>query len=73
MAIPESSNTFEQQRQPFRQLRKIRDNIAASLGIQLTHLSMGMTGDFAAAILEGATWIRIGSAIFGPRINSGEI
>ena len=73
MTIPESSNTFEQQRQPFRQLRKIRDNIAASLGIQLTHLSMGMTGDFAAAILEGATWIRIGTAIFGPRINSGDI
>ena len=73
MAIPESSNTFEQQRQPFRQLREIRDDIAATLGMQLPHLSMGMTGDFAAAILEGATWIRIGTAIFGPRINSGDI
>ena len=73
MAIPEPSNSFEQQRQPFRQAREIRDNIADILDIQLPHLSMGMSKDFAAAIIEGATWIRIGTAIFGPRINSGDI
>ena len=73
MAIPEPSNSFEQQRQPFRQAREIRDNIADILDIQLPHLSMGMSKDFAAAIIEGATWIRIGKAIFGPRINSGDI
>ena len=73
MAIPEPSNSFAQQRQAFRQAREIRDNIADILDIQLPHLSMGMSKDFAAAIIEGATWIRIGKAIFGPRINSGDI
>ena len=72
MVIPEPSNSFEEQRQTFRQVRQIRDNIAEILGIQLPHLSMGMTKDFPAAIIEGATWIRIGNAIFGPRIKSGD-
>jgi uncharacterized pyridoxal phosphate-containing UPF0001 family protein len=38
-----------------------------ALGLPLTELSMGMSGDFEAAIAHGATWIRVGTAIFGPR------
>jgi uncharacterized pyridoxal phosphate-containing UPF0001 family protein len=45
----------------FRQLRGLRDAIG------LTHLSMGMSGDFEVAIEEGATFVRIGRAIFGAR------
>ena len=67
MTLPKATTEFAKQRIPFRNLRELRDNIGAALGIQLPHLSMGMTGDFAAAIIEGSTWIRIGSAIFGPR------
>ena len=73
MIIPKSSNSEKLEREPFRQTREIRDDIAKFLGIQLPHLSMGMTKDFTAAIAEGATWIRIGRAIFGPRTNSGDI
>lgn len=52
----------------FKRLRKIRDTItAASPHIRLPELSMGMTGDFEAAIAEGATLVRIGTAIFGDR------
>jgi pyridoxal phosphate enzyme (YggS family) len=50
----------------FRQLRELRDH-AARQGHDLPRLSMGMTGDFPLAIAEGATEIRIGTAIFGPR------
>jgi hypothetical protein len=51
----------------FRLLRDIRDRIAGETGLQLPHLSMGMTGDFEVAIEEGATFVRIGTAIFGER------
>jgi pyridoxal phosphate enzyme (YggS family) len=50
----------------FRQLRELRDQ-AQQLGHLLPRLSMGMSGDFALAIAEGSTEIRVGSAIFGPR------
>lgn len=73
MTIPEASSDFAKQRIPFRKLRELRDNIAEGLNVRLPHLSMGMTGDFEAAIVEGATWIRIGTAIFGPREKSGDI
>ena len=59
----------EGSRPMFRRLRELRDEIAG-LGIPnapMRHLSMGMTGDFEVAIEEGATLIRIGTAIFGPR------
>ena len=72
MVIPALSDSFEKQRQYFRNTREIRDYIVETLGIQLPHLSMGMTEDFKAAIIEGSTWIRIGKAIFGPRTYSGE-
>jgi pyridoxal phosphate enzyme (YggS family) len=59
----------EGSRPMFRRLRELRDDLAA-LGqgnVTARHLSMGMTGDFAVAIDEGATLIRIGTAIFGSR------
>jgi pyridoxal phosphate enzyme (YggS family) len=67
MAIPEPSDDFEVQRQRFRQLREARDNLLARGHDQCQHLSMGMSSDFEAAIAEGATMIRIGTEIFGPR------
>lgn len=73
MAIPSPSPDFEEQRQAFRALRLLRDDIAARLGVRLadfSDLSMGMSGDMVAAIAEGATWLRIGTAIFGPRNTS---
>ena len=51
----------------FAQLRTLRDQIAAENQIDLPTLSMGMSDDFGAAIKEGATLIRLGTAIFGPR------
>jgi len=48
-------------------LRELRQDIAAALGVALPHLSMGMTGDFEAAVEEGATLVRIGTALFGRR------
>ncbi len=54
----------------FRQLRVCRDRAQAS-GFDLPRLSMGMSGDFHLAIAEGATEVRIGSALFGDRVGSG--
>lgn len=51
----------------FAALRRFRDAQAARLGVALPVLSMGMSGDFREAIAEGATWVRIGTAIFGTR------
>jgi pyridoxal phosphate enzyme (YggS family) len=54
-------------RRAFATLRELRDRLAPGLGLPLPELSMGMSGDFEAAIEEGSTMIRIGSALFGPR------
>jgi PLP dependent protein len=51
----------------FRQLRSLRDETAQQLGVALPILSMGMTDDYAIAIEEGATMLRLGRALFGPR------
>ena len=66
MAIPEASDDPIEQRKPFRQLREIADSIRAA-GVPLDTLSMGMSHDLEAAIAEGATIVRIGTAIFGER------
>jgi pyridoxal phosphate enzyme (YggS family) len=66
MAIPQAANDFEQQREPFRRLRAHLEALRAC-GIALDTLSMGMSADKDAAIAEGATMVRIGSAIFGRR------
>ena len=52
----------------FRSLRNTLKSINEKLGTNLEELSMGMTGDYAVAISEGATMVRIGTAIFGERI-----
>ncbi len=66
MTIPEPALDLEVQRRPFRQLRETMLNLNRN-GFGLDTLSMGMTDDMEAAIAEGASWIRIGTAIFGPR------
>ena len=66
MAIPRPEPDFESQRVPFRLLREILDDLNAK-GLGLDTLSMGMTRDLEAAIAEGATIVRIGTAVFGPR------
>ena len=66
MAIPEPTDDPEAQRRPFRQLRELSEHIGAA-GIPLDTLSMGMSHDLEAAIAEGATIVRIGTAIFGER------
>ncbi len=70
MAIPPPSDDFDEQRRYFRRLRKIHDTLQAN-GIMLDTLSMGMTGDLEAAIAEGSTMLRIGTALFGPRHPTG--
>src|SRR5262245_34127530 len=55
------------QRRTFRDLRGLRDRIKEEEGVWLQTLSMGMSGDYASAVAEGATVIRLGTALFGPR------
>ncbi len=66
MAIPPLLPDPEQVRPFFRRLRALRDKLQSE-GLPLVELSMGMTSDFEVAIEEGATMVRIGTAIFGPR------
>jgi pyridoxal phosphate enzyme (YggS family) len=66
MAIPAASDDMVRQRLPFRRLREIGESIRAA-GVPLDTLSMGMSHDLEAAIAEGATIVRIGTAIFGAR------
>lgn len=67
MCIPPFFDDPEKARPYFVELRELRDKIARSLGRVLPVLSMGMSHDFAVAIEEGATEVRIGTAIFGAR------
>jgi pyridoxal phosphate enzyme (YggS family) len=67
MAIPPLADDAELSRPYFVKLRCLRDALQDHLGIALPHLSMGMSHDFEVAIAEGATMIRVGTAIFGPR------
>jgi pyridoxal phosphate enzyme (YggS family) len=66
MAVPAPADDVAGQRRPFAKLRKLRDQLNLQ-GLQLDTLSMGMSHDIAAAIVEGATMVRIGTAIFGDR------
>ncbi|AGA32009.1 alanine racemase domain protein [Thioalkalivibrio nitratireducens DSM 14787] len=66
MALPPPSTDPTEQRRPFRRLRELLDRLNAR-GHRLDTLSMGMSGDLEAAILEGATLVRVGTALFGPR------
>ncbi len=69
MTIGALSADPEPVRRSFRCLRRLRDELAAAAipGVRLDCLSMGMSGDFELAIAEGATLVRLGSALFGPR------
>ena len=66
MIIPKMEKTLQQQRAVFGRCRELRDKLNAR-GFHLDHLSMGMSGDMEAAIAEGATMLRIGTALFGER------
>ncbi|MET3132383.1 pyridoxal phosphate enzyme (YggS family) [Oxalobacteraceae bacterium GrIS 1.11] len=66
MAIPEPADSFERQRAAFCRLRLLYEQLRAG-GLALDTLSMGMSADLRAAIVEGATIVRVGSAIFGTR------
>jgi pyridoxal phosphate enzyme (YggS family) len=66
MAIPEPAGDLAAQRAPHRALRALFETLCAQ-GLALDTLSMGMSADLEAAILEGATMVRVGSAIFGAR------
>jgi pyridoxal phosphate enzyme (YggS family) len=67
MAIAREGAAESELRRTFASVRELRDRTAAACGQPLPELSMGMSDDFAAAIREGATMVRIGTAIFGPR------
>ncbi|MCE5238634.1 YggS family pyridoxal phosphate-dependent enzyme [bacterium] len=68
MTIPPAADDPEASRPYYRRLRELREQLAAQYpGQNLRHLSMGMSHDYAVAVSEGATIVRIGTAIFGPR------
>jgi pyridoxal phosphate enzyme (YggS family) len=69
MTIAPYSPEPEKSRPHFAGLRDLRDKIEADTSLRLPVLSMGMSGDFAVAIEEGSTCVRIGTALFGERIN----
>ena len=66
MSIPEPAGDVEAQRAPHRALRELFERLRAE-GLELDTLSMGMSSDLEAAVLEGATIVRVGTAIFGAR------
>jgi pyridoxal phosphate enzyme (YggS family) len=67
MTVPPYSPIPERVRPVFQQLRELKQKCEDTLGAPLPHLSMGMSGDFEVAVEEGATIVRIGSALFGER------
>ncbi len=66
MTIPPQHPDPERARPVFRRLRELRDELARVLGTSLPHLSMGMSDDVEVAVEEGATFVRLGRALFGP-------
>ena len=67
MTVAPWARDAEKVRPVFRRLRELKEECEQKLGAPLPHLSMGMSGDFEVAIEEGATMVRIGTALFGPR------
>lgn len=67
MAVPPAPTRPEDSRPHFRALRMVRDRAAGRLGLEMPHLSMGMSDDFTVAVEEGATLLRLGRALFGAR------
>src|SRR6266852_7482939 len=67
MTIPPLAEDAEASRKYFVELRELRDRLQTEFHVDLAQLSMGMTQDFAVAVEEGATLVRVGTAIFGER------
>ena len=67
MTMAPFSENPEDARPYFRRLRELRDGLQDLLGIGLPRLSMGMSGDYEVAVEEGATWVRLGTVLFGER------
>jgi pyridoxal phosphate enzyme (YggS family) len=67
MCIPPLAEEAEGSRKFFGQLRELRDSLEKEFDVKFPHLSMGMTQDFSIAVEEGATLVRVGTAIFGER------
>jgi len=72
MTIPPLAEEAEGSRKYFVQLRELRDRVQTEFHVDLAQLSMGMTQDFAVAVEEGATLVRVGTAIFGERSRKKE-
>jgi pyridoxal phosphate enzyme (YggS family) len=70
MTVPPWTPDAEVSRPHFRRLRELKTECEQLLGAPLPQLSMGMSGDFEVAIEEGATIVRIGTALFGPRVKA---
>ena len=67
MTIPPLAKEAEASRIYFAQLRELRDRLQTEFHVDFAQLSMGMTEDFAVAVEEGSTLVRVGTAIFGER------
>jgi pyridoxal phosphate enzyme (YggS family) len=67
MAIPEPTSDIHQQNAAFARLRQLQEQLNVRLKLELDTLSMGMSDDLEAAINQGSTWVRVGSALFGAR------
>jgi pyridoxal phosphate enzyme (YggS family) len=67
MSVVPFYEEVEKVRPYFKEIRELRDSIEKTTGILLPELSMGMSHDFEVAIEEGATWVRVGTALFGTR------
>lgn len=67
MTIAPLSDDAAVARRTFARLRTVRDDLATQFGVPLRELSMGMSGDLDAAVTEGSTLVRVGTALFGPR------
>lgn len=64
MAMASRGSNSDQAKRQFAETRKLREELQTKFGIELPHLSMGMSGDFVEAIAEGATMVRIGSRLY---------
>src|SRR6516164_2714598 len=71
MTVPQIAEEADASRKYFIELRKLRDRLQTEFHVNLAQLSMGMTQDFAVAVEEGATLVRVGTAIFGDRPKPG--
>ena len=67
MTMAPFSDNPEDSRPYFRRLRELRDSMESLFGVSLPRLSMGMSGDYEVAVEEGATWLRLGTVLFGER------